>query len=298
MKFVPFITTVAPTAAPVGVKPVIVGVASTLKFEALCTVTPLTVTEIFPEVALTGTIAVMLVAEEAVTVAVVVLNFTTLSAGVVLKFVPEITIVAPTAPLPGVNPEIEGEGKTVKSVALNIVTPLVVTDIGPVVAPLGTVVVMLVALAADTVAATPSKDTEGEALKLVPVIITVAPTAASEGLKAEIAGTGSTVKFEVLCTVIPLEVTAILPVVAPAGTLAVMLEAPEDKIVAVTPLKVTTGAAPKLVPLIVIVAPGAPLAGVNPVITGVASTEKLLPLEIVTPFTVIEIGPVEAPAGT
>lgn len=80
--------------------------------------TPLTVTEILPEVAPVGTVAVIEFVEEAVTVAVVVLNLTTWSAGVVLKLVPEITTVAPIAPLPGLNPVIVGVGSTLKSVAL------------------------------------------------------------------------------------------------------------------------------------------------------------------------------------
>lgn len=177
-------------------------------------------------------------------------------------------------------------------------TPLVVIEIGPVVAEAGTVTVMLEAEAALTVALTPLKETTGEALKLVPVMITVAPTAASAGEKFVIVGEGKTVKFAALSTVIPLEVTAILPVVAPAGTAAVMLEAEAAVTVAVTPLKETTGEAPKLVPLIVMLAPGAPLVGVNAEMTGVGSTVKFVALEIVTPFTVTERSPVEAPAGT
>jgi hypothetical protein len=63
----------------------------------------------------------------AVTVAVVPLNLTTLFAGVVLKFVPEIVTVAPTAPFDGENPVKVGVGKTVKLEALVNVTPLTVT---------------------------------------------------------------------------------------------------------------------------------------------------------------------------
>jgi hypothetical protein len=63
-----------------------------------------------------------------------------------LKLVPEIITEAPTAPLPGLKPVMVGEGRTVKLVALVIVTPPVVTSIVPDVAPTGTVVVIVVAV--------------------------------------------------------------------------------------------------------------------------------------------------------
>lgn len=69
--------TVVPTPAAVGLKLDIVGDGNTEKLFVLRTVTPLTVTEIFPFVAPAGTIAVMLDAVEAVITAVVLLNFTT-----------------------------------------------------------------------------------------------------------------------------------------------------------------------------------------------------------------------------
>ena len=130
------------------------------------------------------------------------------------------------------------------------------------------------------------------------MINTEAPTAASTGEKLVTVGEGNPVKLAVLCTVTPLEVTAILPVDAPVGTIAVILDDPAEVTVAVTPLKVTTGEAPKLFPLITMLAPGAPLDGVKPEMEGVGSTVKLVALEIVTPFTMIDIGPVEALAGT
>jgi hypothetical protein len=76
LKFVPVIVTIAPTEPLEGVNPVIVGVDSTAKLLLLRTVTPLTVTDIFPDVAPAGTVAVIVVAVEAVATAGVLLNFT------------------------------------------------------------------------------------------------------------------------------------------------------------------------------------------------------------------------------
>lgn len=61
--------TTAPTAPPLGVILEIVGVASTVKLDAEKIVTPLTVTDIGPVVALSGTDVVILVVVEPVTIA-------------------------------------------------------------------------------------------------------------------------------------------------------------------------------------------------------------------------------------
>jgi hypothetical protein len=148
--------TMAPTAALEGLKLVIVGVGNTVKFVALLSVILLVVIEIFPVNAPAGTFVVRLV-EVAVKVwAVVPLNFITLFSGAdVLKFVPVIITVAPTAPLIGVKLVKVGVGSTVKSEELVPVIPPTVTVIFPVVAPLGTVVVMLVDVDAVTTAVVP-----------------------------------------------------------------------------------------------------------------------------------------------
>ena len=77
-----------------------------------------------------------------------------------------------------------------------LVIPLTVTEIGPVVAPVGTFVVMLVDVSAVTNAAVPLKFTicptelGSDGLKLVPVIITVVPTEPDTGLNEIIDGFG------------------------------------------------------------------------------------------------------------
>jgi hypothetical protein len=93
------------------VKLVIDGVPKTVKLEAVITVTPLNETEMGPEPAPDGTEVVMLVEVNAVTTAGVPLNST---AGVDIKFEPEIVTVVPTPAAVGLKLEIVGEGSTVK----------------------------------------------------------------------------------------------------------------------------------------------------------------------------------------
>jgi hypothetical protein len=228
LKFVPVIITSAPTAPLGGLNPVIVGFPKTVKSVELLMVTPLVVTVIGPVVAPLGTVTVILVVVDEVTVAVTPLNLTTLLAAVVLKFVPVIITVAPGAPLDGVKPVNVGVGNTVKLVAVVIATPFTIIDIGPVTAPTGTIALILVEVEEVMSATIPLNDTWLSArgvLKLVPVIVTMAPTAALEGLKLVIVGVGNTVKFVALFSVILLVVIEILPVVAPVGTFVVRLVA-------------------------------------------------------------------------
>jgi hypothetical protein len=200
-KFVPVIITSAPTAPLVGLKLVIVGVDKIIKLVALLMVTPLTVTVIFPEVAAFGTITVILVEVEETTTAFTPLNLTTLLAGVGLKFVPVIVIVADTALLIGVISTIVGEANTIKLVVVVRVIPFTVTEIGPVRAPIGTIALILVVVDDIMSATIPLNDTTFSSmgvLKLVPLIVTVAPTAALVGVKPVIVGVASTIKFVAL----------------------------------------------------------------------------------------------------
>ncbi len=86
----------------------------TVKVEALVAVKEFTVTEIVPVFAPTGTVVVMLVVVDAVTVAAVPLNITVLLAGVALKLVPVMVTVVPSGPLTGLKLVIVGGGITVK----------------------------------------------------------------------------------------------------------------------------------------------------------------------------------------
>lgn len=301
LKFVPEMVTVAPSAPLAGVNPVKVGVGATVKLFVLKIVMPFRVKEILPVVAPIGTVVVILVAVEAVTVAATPLKVKMLSSGIALKFEPLIMTVAPTAPLPGLKLAIEGVGETLKLDPVVIVIPFTFMEMGPEVAPDGTLVAILDVVEVVTEANVPLNDTVGMVMKFVPVIVTTVPTAPLVGLKPVTVGEANTVKLAALEMVTPLTVIEILPVVAPAGTLAVMLLVVDAVTVADVLLNFTTlfaGVVLKFVPEIMTVALTAPLDGLNPVRVGVANTVKLVALTIVTPLSVTEILPVVAPAGT
>ena len=144
---------------------------------------------------------------------------------------------APTAP--EVGDKLLMLGKTVKTDPL-LLTPLAFTIRLPVVAPVGTVVLIDVAVQLDTVAAVPLNVTlPWVELKFVPVIVTDAPTAPAIGDRLVMLGVGKTVKDTPLLDD-PLTVTTTLPVVAPVGTTAtidVVLQL--VMLVAVVPLNFT-----------------------------------------------------------
>ena len=147
---VPVIVTAAPTAPVVTDRLVIPG-ATVNGLPLLAT--PPTVTTTFPVVAPLGTVTAMLVEVQLVEVAVVPLNVTV---PVVPKVVPVIVTAAPTAPL--VIDKLVMPGDTVKLFPL-LATPLAFTTTFPVVAALGTVTAMLVALQLVTLAEVPLKVT-------------------------------------------------------------------------------------------------------------------------------------------
>jgi len=100
------------------------------------------VTVIGPVVAPAGTVAVICVSESSVQlVAAVSLNLTEVAP---VKLLPLMVTTVPTGPITGEKDEIVGAGVTVKLDALVAGPPPVVTPIGPVVAPEGTVVVICV----------------------------------------------------------------------------------------------------------------------------------------------------------
>ena len=128
----------------------------------MLTAVPLGVlTEIFPEPLIEGTLVEILVEVAELTMAFVILNFVLSFEAVVSKFVPVIVTLVPAAPIVGDKLVIVGalEAATVKFVLLETVPAEVVTAITPVVAPVGTVVEICVAVDAVTVAVTPLKVT-------------------------------------------------------------------------------------------------------------------------------------------
>ena len=115
--------------------------------------------------------------------------------------------------------------------------------IGPVLAPAGTVALIDESEPTENVVAlVPLNVTFVAAVKWLPVIVTTVPTAPLVGLKDEIVGAGGvvTVKLVELDAVPPPVVTAIGPVVAPFGTVALIDESePTENVVAFVPLNVT-----------------------------------------------------------
>ena len=111
---------------------------------------------------------------------------------------------------------------------------------------------------------------------------------------------GVTVKlFALVAEPLPF-VTLIAPVVAEAGTVAVMRLGESIEKLALEPLKETDVVPLKFVPLITTLVPDGPLVGENDVIVGdpAGVTVKSLALVTVPVAVMTEMGPVVAPAGT
>src|SRR5438093_1494124 len=173
-----------------------------------------------PVVAPLGTVAVICVSEFTAKEAAAPLNATAVAP---VKCEPLIVTPAPTGPLAGLNELIigaEGATVTVKLVALVAVPPGVVTLIGPVVAPLGTVADIVVAELTEKFALVPLKVTAVAPAKFVPVIVTPLPTEPLVGLKLVIVGALATTVNALALVAVPWGVVTLSgPVVAPVGTI-------------------------------------------------------------------------------
>ncbi len=297
-KFVPVIVTDAPMAPVDGDRFVILG--TIVKVDPLLS-TPLAWTVTLPVVAPVGTGAFTNVAVQLViVVAGVPLNDT--EPCVVVKPVPVIETDVPTTPEVGDKLVMLGAATTVNDLPL-LPTPLRATTTFPVVAPLGTVATMDVALQlAMLVAVVPLNLTvlvPCVAPKFVPVIVTDAPTAPVVGERLVMLGVGRTVNDEGLLST-PLAWTITLPVVAPVGTgitIDVALHVPPGAKVPLNETVLEPLVAPKFVPVIVTEVATGPEVGDRLVVLGAATTVNALPL-LATPPTVTTTFPVVAPVGT
>jgi len=166
--------------------------------------TPPTVTTTFPVAAPVGTGATMLVALQLVGVAAVPLNLTVLVPCVAPKFAPVIVTLAPTNPDVGFKLVMLGAGAVTVKVLPLLAAPPTVTTTVPVVAPVGTVTTMLVALQLVAVAAVP--------LNVTPVAASDVPSVPLAGMLADANGDGP--------IVIPVKVTASPGAIAPDKLLA------------------------------------------------------------------------------
>jgi len=215
------------------------------------------------------------------------------------KLLPLTVTDSPTGPEFGERLLIVGAPRTVKVTEL-LGTPKDVTTIPPEVAPAGTGTTIEVAVQVVGVAAVPLNVIvllPCVAPKLVPVRLTVAPTAPAIGERVAILGVGRTVKLTPLLFT-PSALTATFPVVAPVGTVTTIEVSLHVVIEANLPLNETElPVAPKFVPVIVTVPPIGPEFGERLTMFGAGTTVKLAPLLVVPP-TVTTTLPEVAPAGT
>lgn len=241
-----------------------VGAGITKKLAVVVAVPLVVVTLIGPEVALAGTVPKIRMALKE-PVALLPLNLTLVRP---LKFAPLMVTTVPTGPLVGLKLVMSGRAVTVKLPALVPVPVPVVMVILPVVVPVGTVAVICVAELTVNVALMPLNLTEVAPVKFAPVITTLAPTVALEGVNPTIEGEPWTVKLDRL-TAVPVRVaTPITPEVAPAGTIAAICVGETTVKMALLPLKVTLVTALKLLPVIVTLVPEGPSVGLKLVMVG------------------------------
>src|SRR5439155_869664 len=296
-----------PTAPVFGVNDVMLRAPVTVNVTPALPTPPAAVTTTFPVVAPLGTVAVMLLAPQLViVVALVPLNFTLPFPALGPKLDPAITIDDPTAPVFGVNDVMLRAPVTVNVTPALPTPPAAVTTTLPVVAPLGTVAVMLLAPQLVIVVAlvplnfTLPFPTLGP--KLDPAITIDDPTAPVFGVNDVMLGAPVTVDVTPALATPPATVTTTLPAVAPLGTVAVMLLAPQLVIVvALVPLNVTfpfPTPGPKFDPAITIDDPTAPVFGVNDVMLGAPVTVNVTPALGKPPATTTTTFQVVAPIGT
>jgi len=253
----------------------VVTIGVTVNGEPLLAAPP-TVTTTLPVVAPLGTFTTMPVPLQVVAVpALVLLKVTVLVLCADPKLLPEIVIGVPTAAEVGDRLVILGAAVTVKFAPLLAPLPTVTTTL-PVVAPAGTVTTMLVALQLVTLALllAPLNITvlvPCVAPKLVPAIVTGAPTAPEVGDRLVMPGV--TVKLELLLAWLPtVTTTAALPKLKLLGTVTAMLVALQLVTLAPVLPKFTVlppCVEPKLVPVIVTAVPTGPEVGDRLVIPGV-----------------------------
>jgi len=290
VKLVPVIVTVAPIAALVGVKELIVGAGTNVN-PTRVTMPPGVVTLTLPEVP-AATTAVILVAETTLNdVAAVPPKLTAVAP---VKLVPVIVTVAPIAALVGVKLVIVGAGTNVNPTRV-AAPPGVVTLTLPEVPDATTAVMLVAETTLNDVAAVPPKLTAVAPVKLVPVIVTVAPIAALVGVKEVIVGAGTNVN-PTRVAVPPGVVTLTLPEVPDATTAVTLVAETTLNEVAAVPPKLTAVAPVKLVPVIVTVAPIAALVGVKLVIVGAGTNVK--PTRVAVPPGVVTLTLPEVPDAT
>jgi len=299
----PLIVIDAPTCPEVGFKPVIDGAGTvTVKVSPLLTC-PLTVTTTGPVDAVAGTGAVIEVSLQFVGVAETPLKVTVLVPLVAPKFTPVIVTEVSTSPEWGSSEMIDGEDPVTMKVTPLLACPSTVTTTGPVLAPAGTLTVILSSSHFLAAAFRPLKVTvliPCAVPKFSPLTFTESPTPPSSGFSLPITGGGPvTVKVTWLLAAVP-TVTTTGPVVAVDGTVTVIEVSLQLLGVAAVPLKVTVPVpcvSPKFAPPISTEVSTCPRAGLKELTIGSLPTVKAAPLLAIPP-TVTTTLPEVAPAGT
>ena len=186
-------------------------------------------------------------------------------------------------------PRAKGADVTVKLEALVAVPSSVVTEMEPVLAPAGTVAVIVPELFTVNVVALPPNETAVAPLKFVPVIVTPDPIPPKVGAKELMAGV--IVKRVVVSKGPPLGVVTVMgPVVAPAGTVVVIVPGGPSVNPAATPLNETAVAPAKVVPVIVTTVPTGPKVGENG-LKLIPSRKAMMSSVVVGPSATVLIGP-------
>jgi hypothetical protein len=239
----------------------------TVKFACDVAVPPGVVTAIGPVVAPAGTVNESCVSEATEKETEVPLSVTPVAP---VKPVPVTVTDVPAVPLAGENDEMVGGTATMKDVPDEPVPFGVVTAIGPLVAPLGTVKVSCVSELTVKAVGAPLSVTAVAPVKFAPVTMTDVPTVPLVGENDEITGDGGvTMKADDDVAVPPGVVTAIGPLVAPLGTVAMMRVSDETvNADAGVPAKDTDVAPLRPVPEIVTLVPTGPLDGLKDEIVG------------------------------
>ena len=174
----------------------------TEKFDLLVAVPADVATEILPVVAPSGTPVTIVVFDITVKLALTPLKATFVAP---LKLVPVMVTAVPTLPEVGVKLEMTGGITTVKELLLVAIPPGVVTEIKPLVAPVGTVTFICVAESTVKVdAVVPLNVTAVVPVKFVPVTITAVPALPDPGVKPVMIGRGEvTTRVTVVLAVAP-----------------------------------------------------------------------------------------------
>ena len=307
-----------------GVKPCIVGGVAldvTVKLPGLVA-EPFAVTTVTgPVVAPDGTTAEMVESLLTVKLADTPLNLTDVAP---VRLWPPIPTLEPTGPLDGEKPLTAGAVAVTVKLDDDITVPTgVTTVIDPLVALVGTRVLICVSDATEKSALVPLKRTAVAPVNPLPVIETYVPDAPLDGLKPLMVGGATLAELEppelvppelvlpelVVVTVKVRElvtdpfgvVTVTGPLAAPFGTCVVTCVSEVTVKSALMPLKLTPVAPVKPFPITCTTAPGEPLDGVNPSIVGAVATTVTvkLPALVTAPFAVTTvIGPLVAPVGT